>query len=95
LRRLRREVTPRFLAESCRRLLADGAPRIAAFSCMFLQTSAALALGRRLKETAPTSKLVHGGASFHDEMGDEQLRKVPWIAFSASRGPTKLPVSGR
>ncbi|MFT3771822.1 MAG: RiPP maturation radical SAM C-methyltransferase [Minicystis sp.] len=79
LRHLRREVVPRFLAESCRRILEDGAPRVAAFSCMFFQTSAALALGKMLKEAAPGIKLAYGGASFHGEMGDELIRKAPWI----------------
>jgi ribosomal peptide maturation radical SAM protein 1 len=79
LRHLRRELVPRFLAESCRRILDDGAPRVVAFSCMFFQTTAALALGRMLKEASPAIKLVYGGASFHGEMGDELIRKAPWI----------------
>ncbi|APR79775.1 Radical SAM domain protein [Minicystis rosea] len=79
LRLLRSEIVPRFLEESCRRILADGVPRVAAFSCMFFQTSASLALGRLLKEAVPSIKLVYGGASFHSEMGDELIRKATWI----------------
>jgi ribosomal peptide maturation radical SAM protein 1 len=78
LRRLRRDVVPGFLDDACRRVLAD-APRMAVFSCMFFQTTASLALGKRLKAAAPSIKLAYGGASFHGEMGDELIRKVPWI----------------
>ena len=79
LLRIRREVIGPFLEHAYRRVLEGGIPRVVAFSCMFFQTVAALALGRLLKERHPDLKIVYGGACFHGEMGEELMRKVPWI----------------
>jgi ribosomal peptide maturation radical SAM protein 1 len=79
LRKIRHEVVGPYLEHCYQRLCADGPPRVVAFSCMFFQTVAALALGRLLKERHPEIKLVYGGACFHGEMGEELIAKVPWI----------------
>lgn len=79
LRRIRREIIGPFLEHAYRRVLEGGVPRVVAFSCMFFQTVAALALGRLLKERHPDLKIVYGGACFHGEMGEELIRKAPWI----------------
>ncbi|ACY14176.1 RiPP maturation radical SAM C-methyltransferase [Haliangium ochraceum] len=79
LRMVRNEVVPGFLDECLLRLAAAGPVEVVGFSCTFFQTIASLALGRRIKERWPEARLVYGGACFHDEMGDELIRKVPWI----------------
>jgi len=83
LRKIRNEVVEPYLEHCYRELTADGVPEIVAFSCMFFQTVAALALGRLLKERHPEIVLVYGGACFHGEMGEELFAKVPWIDVAA------------
>jgi len=78
-RKLRRETVDVYLEKCCLRLFQWGPPKVVAFSCMFFQTTAALALGRRIKEQSPETKLVYGGACFHGEAGQELIEKVPWI----------------
>ena len=79
LRKLRRETIEVYLDKCYQRICLDGPPRVVAFSCMFFQTIAALALGRRIKERHPETTLVYGGACFHGEAGEELIAKVPWI----------------
>ena len=79
LRKIRREVVGLFLEHACRRLTEDGVPAVVAFSCMFFQTVASLALGRMLKERHPSIRLVYGGACFHGEMGEALFAGAPWI----------------
>jgi ribosomal peptide maturation radical SAM protein 1 len=79
LRKVRHEVVPAFLDACVARLAARGEPRVVAFSCTFFQTVASLALGRRLRARFPSVKLVYGGACFHDEMGEELMRAVPFL----------------
>jgi ribosomal peptide maturation radical SAM protein 1 len=79
LLKIRREIIGRFLEQCYRRVIEGGVPRVVGFSCMFYQTIASLALGRLLKERHPEMKIVYGGACFHGEMGEELIRKVPWI----------------
>lgn len=79
LRKVRDEVIPMYLRRCVAQLLADGTPRVIAFSCMFFQTLPSLALGRMLRQELPGVKLVYGGACFHDEMGEELIAKAPWI----------------
>ena len=78
LRKIRNAIVPRYLEDCYQRLLRDR-PRVVAFSCMFFQTIASLAMGRMLKERNPHIKLVYGGACFHGEMGHELFTKLPWI----------------
>ncbi len=49
------------------------------FSSTFCQNVASLVLARRLKEVAPDSVIVFGGANCEGEMGVELLRSFPWI----------------
>lgn len=90
LRLIRESVVPGFLQECLSRLdiskplgdapLAGEAERdVVVFSCTFFQTIPAIALGRLLKQQYPHLKLSYGGACFHGEMGDELIRKIPWI----------------
>jgi ribosomal peptide maturation radical SAM protein 1 len=91
LRRVRHDVVPEFLERACRRVVERGVPAVVAFSCMFFQTVAALALGRMLKERHPEIRLVYGGACFHDEMGEELFRAAPWIdAVSTGEADTVI-----
>lgn len=78
---IRRRIVRPYLDHCYERLFSSEPepPRVVAFSCMFFQTVAALALGRLIKARRPEVKLVYGGACFHDEMGEELIRKVPWI----------------
>ncbi|WP_428267365.1 RiPP maturation radical SAM C-methyltransferase [Haliangium sp.] len=76
---VRDQVVPRFLDECIERIAAAGPVEVVGFSCTFFQTIASLALGRRIKEHWPEARLVYGGACFHGEMGDELIRKLPWI----------------
>ncbi|HEY0253003.1 MAG TPA: RiPP maturation radical SAM C-methyltransferase, partial [Kofleriaceae bacterium] len=84
LRRIRHEVVDGYLDQCVDRLTANGIPKAVGFTCMFFQTVASLALGRRLKERYPQIKLVYGGACFHGEMGEELFAKVPWIDVVAT-----------
>jgi ribosomal peptide maturation radical SAM protein 1 len=79
LRLIREQVVPAFLWECVERIRAAGEVKVVAFSCTFFQTIPSLALGRLLKQVFPDVKLLYGGACFHDEMGDELIRKIPWI----------------
>jgi ribosomal peptide maturation radical SAM protein 1 len=79
LLKIRRQVIGRYLEQCYARVVEHGVPKVVAFSCMFFQTVSSLALGRLLKERHPEIKLVYGGACFHGEMGEELIRKVPWI----------------
>ncbi|MCA9692818.1 MAG: RiPP maturation radical SAM C-methyltransferase [Myxococcales bacterium] len=91
LRKVRSEVVPQFLDRCVQAVGALGPPPIVGFSCTFFQTIAALALGRRLKEAFPWIKLIYGGACFHGEMGDELIRKTPWIdAVSTGEADAEL-----
>jgi ribosomal peptide maturation radical SAM protein 1 len=76
---LRRDVVPPYLDQCYRRLVAEGPPRVVAFSCMFFQTIAALALGRMIKERHPETRVIFGGACFHGDAGEELFEKLPWI----------------
>ena len=78
LKQIRETVIEPYLEHCVDRLLADR-PRVVAFSCMFFQTVAALALGRLLKERDPDITLAYGGVCFHGEAGEELFDKVPWI----------------
>lgn len=76
---VRRDIVPPYLEHCYRRLTQQGPPRVVAFSCMFFQTVAALALGRLIKERHPETFVVYGGACFHGDAGLELFDKLPWI----------------
>lgn len=79
LLRIRDQVVPAFLEWAYLEIVKDGVPKVVAFSCMFFQTIASLALGRMLKERHPEIVLAYGGACFHEDMGRELFRGTPWI----------------
>jgi ribosomal peptide maturation radical SAM protein 1 len=79
LKTIRNKVVPDFLRESLQMLKVHGEPQVVGFTVSFFQTLSSLALGRLIKEEYPKVKLVYGGANFHGEMGDELIRKIPWI----------------
>lgn len=79
LRKVRRKGVPHFLEQCYQQVVSGGVPRVVAFSCMFYQTLASLALGRLLKDRHPEIRVVYGGACFHGEMGEELFAKAPWI----------------
>ena len=79
LKKIRREIVPLFLDNCIKDILDIAMPTVAAFSCRYFQTMAALALGRRMKERFPHIKTIYGGASFHAEMGEELIKKIEWI----------------
>jgi ribosomal peptide maturation radical SAM protein 1 len=54
---------------------------VVAFSSVFVQNCAALALARMLKERYPQLITVFGGANFEDEMGLEYVRTLPWVDY--------------
>ena len=63
--------------------LAEGivarGPRIVGCSSVFQQHCASLALLRRIRELAPGTVLLMGGANCEGEMGAETLRTFPWV----------------
>lgn len=79
LRQVKYEVVPLFLDKSMELLDLDDNCRAVGFSCSFFQTLPSLALGKKIRETHPHVKLVYGGPCFHDEMGKEFIRAIPWI----------------
>ncbi|MFL6119516.1 RiPP maturation radical SAM C-methyltransferase [Actinophytocola sp.] len=75
---LRDEVVPAYLDD----LVAGhdwGALSVVGFSCTFQQTTASIALARRLKARHPELVTLFGGANFDGEMGPELVRGVPCI----------------
>ncbi len=79
LKKIRREVVPAFLEYCLDSLLKAGELHVVGFTCSFFQTISSLALGRLIKERYPHVKVVYGGACFHGEMGEELIKKIPWI----------------
>jgi len=79
LRLIKQRAIMPFLRHCLARIFAGSPPSVIAFSCMFFQTLAALALGRLVRESYPQVKLIYGGACFHGEMGCELISKIPWI----------------
>ena len=79
LRRVRDDVVPPFLDACIDKMQGFDTLRVVGFSCSFWQTIPSLALARRLKERVPDAKIMLGGPSVHGEMGDEIIRKAPWV----------------
>jgi ribosomal peptide maturation radical SAM protein 1 len=77
--KIRTSVVPAFLKHALEDIKRHGEPEVVGFTCSFFQTTASLGLGRLIKEHNPNVKLVYGGANFHSEMGEELIKKVPWI----------------
>ncbi|HET9895221.1 MAG TPA: RiPP maturation radical SAM C-methyltransferase [Streptosporangiaceae bacterium] len=65
---------------------------VVGFSSTFWQNTSGLALGRKLKERHPDLPLVYGGANFDGEMGQEFIRRIPWIDYVVTgEGDVALP----
>ncbi|MFJ8113603.1 RiPP maturation radical SAM C-methyltransferase [Streptomyces sp. NPDC096132] len=77
---LRRERLPDWIAE-CAARPVWGEYDVIGFTSTFLQNTASLALGRKIKEFHPGVTLVYGGANFDGEMGAEYARKLPWLDY--------------
>lgn len=76
----------------CRDKLLQARPRIAAFTSVFQQHAASLALARRLKEADPSIITVMGGSNCEAEMGAETCRQYPWIdAVVSGEGDLAFP----
>lgn len=82
LLRARERVGP-FL-DACLDTLLNDAPRIVGFTSMFQQHTASLALARRLKQAAPSTFIVFGGANCEDIMGAETVRSFPFVDAAIS-----------
>lgn len=54
---------------------------VVGFSSTFLQNSAAISFGRKLRDRFPALLLVYGGANFDGEMGVEYARHLYWLDF--------------
>jgi ribosomal peptide maturation radical SAM protein 1 len=78
----RRLATP-FL-EACMRSIAWEQYGIVGFTTTFQQTLASLALARRVKESHPHIHIVFGGANCEGVMGQELVRRFPFIDFAFS-----------
>lgn len=78
LRTMRDETAPRFIEYAME--AADWTNvDIVGFTCTFQQTTASLALARRLKEKFPRILTLFGGASLESNMGREIVRAFPWV----------------
>ncbi|WP_158690532.1 RiPP maturation radical SAM C-methyltransferase [Streptomyces sp. 142MFCol3.1] len=88
---LRREKLPEWIS-ACAARPEWGEYDVIGFTSTFLQNTASLALGRKIKEFHPHVTLVYGGANFDGEMGAEYARKLPWLDHVvAGEGDLVLP----
>jgi len=78
-----RDLTPAFVDETARRVLARH-PRIVGCTSTFEQNTASLALLRRVKELDPTVVTMMGGANCESEMGVVVVQEFPWVDFAVS-----------
>jgi ribosomal peptide maturation radical SAM protein 1 len=81
-----------FLQECTRQIMACS-PRIVGFSTTFHQTSACLAVARRLKADTEPPLIVFGGANCEGEMGEQLLRSFDCIDY-VSTGEADLTFPG-
>lgn len=87
---LRRQAAP-FVEECLAEVLALR-PRIVGFTSTFQQQVAALALARRIREEAPETFVVFGGANCEGVMGAEMLRQFPFVdAVVSGEGDAVFP----
>jgi ribosomal peptide maturation radical SAM protein 1 len=82
---------PSFLDETCKQLL-HGAPSIIGFSSTFQQTNAVLAISKAIRERAPRTKIVVGGANFDWPMGEAWACHLPHVdAIFSGESDTQFP----
>ncbi len=79
LRRLQKRI-PAFL-QKLSEIILEKTPRIVAFSSMFYQNNACIALARYLKARRPELVILMGGANCTGDAGLALVRAVPWIDF--------------
>lgn len=72
-----------FVDRMARQIVEKG-PRIVGCSSVFQQHCASLALLKRIRELAPETVLILGGANCEGEMGIETLRSFPWVDCAVS-----------
>jgi ribosomal peptide maturation radical SAM protein 1 len=77
---LRRETLPNWIT-ACAAGPVWGEYDVVGFTSTFMQNTASLALGKKIKEFHPGVTLVYGGANFDGEMGAEYARKLPWLDY--------------
>ena len=70
--------------DACTARILARRPRVVGFTTTFHQTCAALAVARRLKESAAPPIVVFGGANCEGEMGEQMLASFDWIDHVAS-----------
>lgn len=75
-----RELSPEFVDLAARRVLKSR-PRVVACSSMFQQHCASLALLRRVKELAPETATMLGGANCEASMGLVTHSAFPWVDY--------------
>ena len=78
-----RETSAAFIAECAERVLACR-PRIVAFTTVFQQNVASLALARALKQADPHVFILFGGANCEGVMGLELVRRFPFVDAAVS-----------
>lgn len=82
---------PSFLEETCAQLLR-GAPQIIGFSSTFQQTNAVLAISKAIRERAPDTRIVLGGANFDWPMGSAWAKHLPHVdAIFSGESDTQFP----
>ncbi len=89
--RMQRETVPKWIADVAARP-EWSTYDVIGFTSTFLQNTAALALGRVIKETHSGPALVYGGANFDSDMGLEYAQKLPWLDYVvAGEGDVTFP----
>lgn len=78
-----RERVEAFLSD-CRDVVLAERPRVVGFTSVFQQHVASLALARRIKEAAPETFVVFGGANCEGPMGAETVRQFPFVDAAVS-----------
>ena len=87
---VRRQVEP-FL-DRCLDVVAQEAPRVVGFSCLFHQRLASLALAKRIKARWPQTFTLFGGPDCEGPQGAELLRQFPCVdAVVSGPGEGVLP----
>lgn len=76
----------------CARALRSDSPRILAFTTVFEQTCASLALAKTIKAEPDPPIVIFGGANCEGEMGHQLLQSAPWIDYVCTgEGDTVFP----
>ncbi|HEX8346507.1 MAG TPA: RiPP maturation radical SAM C-methyltransferase [Actinoplanes sp.] len=89
--RNQREVLPKWITD-CANQPEWGEYDVVGFTSTFLQNTAALALGKAIKQAHPQVALVYGGANFDSDMGLEYAQKLPWLDYVVvGEGDVALP----